>query len=262
MDTLDDVWHEAITDIMSSGQDCQPRGNRIKELLSCHAKINMNYPVLICPTRKLNYRFMAAEAAWIVSGSDKLAELTPYNSRMAEFSDDGERLAGAYGPRFLSQLHYVAKTLAEDRDTRRATLTLWTPNPAPSFDIPCTVAVDFKLRNGYLSTHIFMRSSDVWLGLPYDVFSFTMMTCAMLERLAHLGVTDIGLGNLYLTMASSHLYEENIEAARDCLGTAQIGNYSPLPSYFYHSDGRNLKLIQHLYELRDNPNTRWWKKPL
>jgi thymidylate synthase len=62
-----------------------------------------------------------------------------------------------------------------------------------------------------------MRSSDAWLGLPYDIFNFSMITAKVACMYNKLQADKIRLGDLYLTMASSHLYEQNIEAVNACL---------------------------------------------
>lgn len=70
----------------------------------------------------------------------------------------------------------------------------------------------FQIRDDLFNAHVFMRSSDVWLGLPYDIFSFTMI--AEWVRLHHnLGSAAVraGPGELFVTAASSHLYQEDLE---------------------------------------------------
>jgi len=232
--TMNTAWFEAISEVLDAGLICRPRGKVVKEVLHQTHVIDMNYPVLSLAKRKVSYRFMVREAIWILSGSNLLAPLVEVNKRMAEFSDDGVTLAGAYGPRFVEQLPHVVKALAGDSDTRQATLTLWRPSPAPSKDIPCTVAMDFKIRRGLLSCHVFMRSSDLWLGLPYDVFSFTMMAAKVAHQLFLQTGAEARLGDLYLTSASSHIYEEHFQKAEDLFSDEKA---------WVVPDGPNLGLI-------------------
>jgi thymidylate synthase len=210
-------WLLSLETVLRHGYELAPRGMKILEVPQATIVVPISRPVLTVSARKLSYSGMLAEALWIVSGSDKLRDIEPYLPRMREFSDDGETLNGAYGPRYLAQRAYVVEKLVEDRDTRQATMTLWTPNPLPSKDIPCTVAMDFKIRDGKLNSHVFMRSSDVWLGLPYDVFSFSMMAVDVLQRVNRLADREIEPGRLFLTAASSHLYERDREKAMACL---------------------------------------------
>jgi thymidylate synthase len=194
-------------------------------------------PVLANPVRKLSYSFAAAEALWILSGSDSVEEVARYVPRLREFSDDGKTLAGAYGPRIVNQLPYVVAKLKEDPNSRQAVMTIWRANPAPSKDIPCTVALAFQVRLERIDCHAFMRSSDLWLGWPYDVFTFSMVSLRVALDL-NLGTNNnYSLGNLYLTAASSHLYEENARDARRCLEWSR-NFYGGMTVPFFLFDGK------------------------
>lgn len=174
----------------------------------------MQYPVITVRERELGYRFMAAEAAWILSGDDKVATIEPFSKRIASFSDDGERFFGAYGPKVLGQLAYAAATLKEDVFSRRSVISIWRENPPTTKDYPCTLSLQFLVRPPFVHTVATMRSSDAWLGWPYDVFNFTMITVALLQVLREIGGPGYQLGSLTLTAGSQHLYEENFEAAK------------------------------------------------
>lgn len=208
--TADQAWAGLLRTLLIEGQTVSPRGMQTLELLHhVSLTVDLNHPVVTHPLRKLNYRFMAAEALWIQAGRNELADLTRVNPRMADYSDDGQTLTGAYGPRIRPQVPYVVQALVRDRDTRQAALTIWTPSPAPSKDLPCTVAMTFSIRNHRLYQHVFMRSSDAWLGVPYDIFSFSLLGIEVACLYNKLSSERIGLGHLTVTMTSSHLYEEH-----------------------------------------------------
>lgn len=203
------AWYQQFNKVVVQGWEVAPRGRPTLEVPHATVKIDMSCPV-VTARPGLNHRFMAAEALWILEGRDDLEPLVEHVPRMSEFSDDGRSLAGAYGPPISKQLNYVVQKLNEDRDTRQAVLTIWRPNPTPSKDVPCTVAMAFQIREDLFHAHVFMRSSDVWLGLPYDLFNFTMV--AEWVRLHHDLRSNAAtrLGALYVTAASSHLYVENV----------------------------------------------------
>lgn len=253
--TIDEGWHRTLDSARICGFESSPRGMRVRELFHHAVSFDMRYPVLRCPGRRLNYRFMAAEALWILEGSDRLADLAPYNPNMARFSDDGVTLAGAYGPRIVPQIPYVVRKIVDDPATRQATLTIWTPNPASSKDVPCTVAMDFKLRAGRLDAHVFMRSSDVWLGLPYDAFSFSCVAFAVVGLLRGNGV-DAEPGTLYVTAASSHLYEAQwaerpAPAEGACL---------PVPEAYWSGFSNLTASLRVLRDSRRGDVARWWER--
>lgn len=225
------AWRRALNRVLNDGEEVSPRGMRTRELLGHVVSCDMARAATWAAARKLNYKFMCAEALWILAADDRLAPLARFVKRMADFSDDGATLAGAYGPRLVPQLPYVVDALVRDPDTRQAVATIWTPSPAPSKDVPCTVAVSFSLRRGRVHQQVFMRSSDLWLGLPYDLFSFACwgikVACAVNSRLAAAATLPgpVGLGHLTVTAASSHLYERDWDAARAVLSTPP----GPLP---------------------------------
>lgn len=245
------MWHRLLDDILTHGEEVCPRGLRTKELLHHTVKVDMARPVVTRKERGLNYQFMAAEALWILAGRNDVDSLAKFVPKMRQFSDNGEVLAGAYGPRIVPQLPYVVNTLKQDPDTRQAALTVWTPCPGPSKDIPCTVSMVFNIRRcseteqENLHLHVHMRSSDAWLGIPYDVFSFSMVgfyVCALL---------GLYPGTLTLSLTSNHLYEQHWDQAQELLQT--FSDKIDLPSVPKEvlTDWPTLK--QNLETLRDYP---------
>lgn len=192
-----------------------PRGQPTQEILGVQTEVDLLKPIITIPSRKLNYRFMVAEAYWILTGQQGLDQLLPYCGNMSKFSDDGLNLSGAYGPRFVSQVRYVVDKLVEDPESRQAVMTLWERNPRASKDIPCTVAIQWIIRGAFLHCIVFMRSSDAWLGWPYDVFSFSMMTQYVRLSLQQRMTTLILPGSLRIIAGSQHLYQRDRDKAYD-----------------------------------------------
>lgn len=253
------TWLDTLSTIIARGSVIAPRDQATFEILQHTVVVDMRKPVLKSPSRKLSYKFMVAEAFWILSGSYTVKTIAPYNSHIAKFSDDGETFFGAYGPKIVAQLDYVVAKLVADNDSRQAGLTIWRENPPVSKDIPCTVAIFFTLRQSRVNAHVFMRSSDIWLGLPYDVFNFSMLAHQVCCRLNTLGV-NASPGTLYLTAASSHLYERDLKAANVCLAEGVVaGVQNPTPEALYT---REAELFETLSALRDgthNTHGRWWE---
>lgn len=267
------AWKLLIYRLLSEGQKIAPRGQETLEIMHNSIIVDMQYPVLIEPERRLNYRFMAAEAYWILSGDNRVSTIEPYNKHIVQFSDDGVHFAGAYGPPYLRQIPFVVDILHADPSSRQATITIWQPSPEPSKDIPCTVAINFMLRDNLLHLHVFMRSSDAWLGVPYDVFNFTMMACDVASRLNQRRV-DLGVGTpavvkpgvLFLTAASSHLYGRDVAKAsvesitRSVSGTTE----PPLPEALYdqinYPEKRLMVWLDKLRTMGPGNAYRWWEQ--
>jgi len=262
---FDLVWKSLIDEIISGGVKVSPRGNLTLEIPQKTISVDMRFPVLVNSKRSLSYKFMAAEALWILTGDNRVESIAKYNSRIREFSDDGVTFFGAYGPRIATQLDYVITKLRSDPDTRQAGLTIWRENPPATKDVPCTVAIFFNIRQDQINCHVFMRSSDAWLGVPYDVFNFSMLSYAVCNYLNNaVGEAKYSPGMLHLTAASSHLYSHNIEDARICLHEdiqASIDQLKRPPDCLYNGKRRNTILMDSLHQIRESrpgDACRWW----
>jgi thymidylate synthase len=208
--TATEAWLQLIADVSLNGRRYSPRGMPVREIINNTVAVDMAFPVVLTKKRRLSYRFMAAEAWWILAGRRDVESIGRYCSAIKKFSDDGETFFGAYGPKIARQVEYVVNTLKRDRDTRQAVLTIWRENPPHTKDVPCTVAVQWLIRDGLLHCVDTMRSSDVWLGFPYDVFNFSMLSWHILEALRDEDI-NVQLGTLHLNAGSHHIYEKDLE---------------------------------------------------
>jgi thymidylate synthase len=212
----DSVWKELLIDITAGGSEVRPRGIPVKELIGSSYRVDMNKPIISLASRKVNHAFMFAEAAWICGGSNWLADLTPYMKRYADFSDDGVFLNGAYGVKVAEQVAYAADTLSKDRDSRQAIINIWRERPASSKDIPCTINMQFFIRDHKLHMVTNMRSQDVVLGFTYDVFTFSAVA-ALVRSLLILRGINVELGFLHVHVGSLHLYETHFDKVDEWL---------------------------------------------
>jgi thymidylate synthase len=280
---IDGEWADLLDDILTNGERSSPRGLATRELRQRTVRVDATRPVLLNQARKLSYRFMAAEAYWILSGDDTVAGIAPWNENIRQFSDDGVTFFGAYGPRIVASLGYVVDTLARDPASRQAGFTLWRPDPPFTKDVPCTVALFFRNREvlgpappelggppgmkvGWteLDVHAFMRSSDAWLGLPYDAFTFCAVGWSVI---AELSARDPGAtirpGSLYLTAASSHLYESDVERTREALlarpRLIDVERAAAPPELWASTENLTASL-KRLRDSRRGDAERWWEK--
>lgn len=214
-----EVWQETLLRTYQDGEVAEPRGMEVHELIGDgYGPIPM--PAYIdLVDRKVNAKFMFREAAWIVSGNNRLAFLTEVMKSYANYSDNGLTLEGAYGPKVIDQMNYVVDSIEADNDTRQAVINIWRERPRPSKDIPCTLSMHFLLRKRKDGTNRLdmvttMRSNDIVLGYTYDVFTFSMVANAIRLQLQERGI-DIPLdedgkfGNLYVNPGSLHIYERH-----------------------------------------------------
>jgi thymidylate synthase len=221
--SIDYVYERAVANILKEGVIYSPRGQETVEILNHVVHLeDVTKNVLISPVRDLNYRFMVAEWLWIMFGLEDVESIAQYNSRIREFSDNGVKFSGAYGPKIINQLFYIDKCFRRDWNTRQAVINIWRDSPTPSRDIPCTLSIQFLLRKDKLHGIVTMRSSDAWLGLPYDMFN-------MSQIVSYVGnVLNFEPGSLTMHLGSSHLYVKNIPAARELIGSPTDVIQSPM----------------------------------
>jgi thymidylate synthase len=215
------VWKHGLIDL-KDGNEVKPRGMTVRELIGYQYTIDMNNPILSLPSRKMNYAFMFGEAAWICSGSNWLDDLTPYMKRYKDFSDDGVFLNGAYGVKVIEQVAYVADTLQRDPDSRQAIINIWRERPAASKDIPCTVNMQFFIRDG-IQMVVNMRSQDAVLGFSYDIFTFSAVANLLRTLLLQRGI-KVELSTLTVNVGSFHIYERHFNDVEAWLDDA---SYDP-----------------------------------
>lgn len=206
------IWQEKLSECLDNYDFVsKPRGMQVREIISGSYKVPM--PAFIdLKERKVNLAFMFAEAAWIVSGSNRLEDITPYMKMYSNFSDDQIFLRGAYGPKIVDQLGYVVDSLEKDKDSRQAVLNIWRERPGVSKDIPCTTQMQFLIRDGKLNLVTTMRSNDIVLGYTYDVFTFSMVAKSVQLLLKERGI-EISLGDLYVNVGSLHIYKTHYDEA-------------------------------------------------
>lgn len=201
------AWFDLLRRLYHDGKPVSPRGYETHELLGAQLRVDdMTKNILVHPARALSYRFAIAEWLWIAAGREDVASIAKYNKHIAQFSDDGVTFAGAYGKRLAPQLDYLLENLKKPH-SRQAVASIWTPSPTSSKDVPCTLSWQLLARDGKLHAVVTMRSSDVWLGIPYDVINFSLLTNGL--------AGELGLvpGSLVFNLGSSHLYDRDREKA-------------------------------------------------
>lgn len=214
-DNFDDLYIKTLETLLIFGTATAPRGLKTLEVhpqLLCLQRPERR--LLLNPIRRISPGFMCAEALWILSGSN--AEwIFDFNPNLRQYADDGI-LKGAYGPRLrrwqgeVDQFQMILDLFSRDIESRQGTMVIFDPSLdfQSKKDVPCTNLIRFLIRNQQLDMITIMRSQDGWLGLPYDIFTFTLIQ----EVIA--GFLNVQLGTYYHFVDSLHLYEYDIEKAK------------------------------------------------
>jgi thymidylate synthase len=216
-DTIGQLWFELLQQLYTLGHPVAPRGQACREFTGVTLRLTSALNnVFVSDIRRLSYRFMVAEWLYIWFGHHDVATIAVYNPYIAQFSDNGIDFDGAYGPPVRGQWDYILETMRRDPDSRQAVLPIYKIPSRPTKDVPCTISLQFLLRQNSLEIIANMRSSDIWLGLPYDVFNFTMLGNILSAQL------NCKLGGLTLHLGSSHLYAVNNETAAAVLTSKNV----------------------------------------
>jgi thymidylate synthase len=212
LDDLRGDYVQLVRQVAFAGKTVETRGLATRELTAVTLIFNdVTNPLLpIGVGRGVNSKLAAIEALQLISGvqrHDLIQSVTPNFD--AVLVDQEDPNYGAYGPRIIEQLGDCLDILYRDPTTRRAVITIWNElDLTHNGDRPCTVFMQFLVRdNGFgpaLELHTHMRSQDVWLGVPYDIFMFT--------QLQHTAAYILGLpaGQFVHHATSLHIYETDL----------------------------------------------------
>lgn len=196
--------------VLNQGKEISPRGMKTFEVLNATVEITKPWHIpLALENRNLNQGIGAMEALQLV-GQMSIPELMVNTSKVFKnFLDDGI-FHGAYGPRIYGNLAKVVHQLKKDDSSRQAVLTIYDSNKdlnVVSKDIPCTLSLQYFIRDNKLLTRTSMRSNDLYLGMPYDFVQFIGLQAAIAKAL------DLEMGNYSHTVGSLHIYEQHMREA-------------------------------------------------
>ena len=173
-----------------------------------------NERVLFWEERDANPFFHLFEGLWMLAGRQDVEYLSWFNSRMAEFSDDGMTFNGAYGYRWLfnfekNQLDIIARRLAKDPHDRRCVLAIWDCTKdldRQTLDTPCNTHIYFKVRGGKLNMTVCCRSNDmIWGAYGANAVHFSMLQEYMAAKIG------VPLGTYTQISDSFHVYKDIYE---------------------------------------------------
>lgn len=209
-----------ISDILTNGTECSPRGMKIKEICGYTFKLNSIEDSLpLQKSRKLNYRFGVLEGLLNVWGQYPKDIILYYNKKMGDFmNEDTQEWDGAYAPRIAQVIDSVYERLKKDPDTRQAVIPIFRSSDATnpsSKDHPCTISLQLLYREGKLNMVATMRSNDILWGAGYDINQFTTIQRALASWL------DCPIGWYIHQAGSMHAYLDREEELKKVMFAEQ-----------------------------------------
>lgn len=230
--TLDGILRDLYPVLMTQSTPLMASRGANRELIGVQLELEMPRARL-SRTETRGRPFSAlGELLWYLTKDNRLDFILPYIPAYARDSEDGITVHGGYGPRLFSQRGHdqfenVVKQLRASSTSRRAVIRVFdAEDNAKRFkEVPCTTTLQFLLREGKLHLVATMRSNDAYLGLPHDVFCFTMLQEIMAR------VLGVDLGSYHHFVSSMHLYDKDRAATRRYLdeGFQRSVEMPPMP---------------------------------
>lgn len=210
LDNFNEIYIELIKTVQLNGHHVTPRGMGVTEMIcTSFCLSDVNRSLLTLKERHMAYKFNVAEKLCYVSGNSGEEILPKYAKNIANFINPETKLFdGSYGPRIHSQLKWIIDLLKSDKDTRQAVITInnFHDDMHKSLDIPCTVMLQFFIRDDKLHCIVYMRSNDLYWGTPYDVSQFTFIQ----EVIAN--CVGVKTGTYTHIAGSLHIYDRDKES--------------------------------------------------
>ena len=170
-------------------------------------------------TKKLHVKSIIHELIWFLAGDTNIAYLKDNGVRIwDEWADANGDLGPVYGKqwrswaapdgRTIDQISQVVETIKRDPDSRRLIVSAWNPADIPDMALaPCHCLFQFHVAEGRLSCQLYQRSADVFLGVPFNIASYALLTMMMAQ------VTGLEPGDFVHTFGDAHLYLNHLEQA-------------------------------------------------
>lgn len=194
----------------------------------------------VCGIRRTYPKSAAAEVAWFLQGRKEVDFIRKYAPLWDKFvEDDGRTVAGAYGHRWRNhfgrdQVWDAVTALVANPSDRRIFISAWDPAEdglgRPSKNVPCPVGFTLSITNGRLNSTLLIRSSDVFVGLPYDVMGHALLMQAVRCSLEALGLS-VELGSMQVSLAHPHLYDVHREMAEAALSAQPSDETIVMPEW-------------------------------
>jgi thymidylate synthase len=244
-------YHNLLEDILNNGEVKDDRtGVGTISVFGRQLRFNLSEGFPAVTTKKLAWKSVVSELLWFIEGTGderRLAEIL-HGSRDTERSTiwtgnaqaaywtpkaryDGD-LGRVYGVQWrdwrgVDQLSNLIEGIKTDPNGRRHIITAWNVDELDKMALPpCHVLAQFYVSNGKLSCHMYQRSVDVFLGLPFNIASYALLTHMIAQ------VCDLKVGELIISTGDTHIYSNHIEQVKEQLSREEY----PLPALFLNPE--------------------------
>jgi thymidylate synthase len=198
-------------------------GTGTRSLFGYQMRFDLGCGFPLLTTKRVHFKSVVHELLWFLSGNTNIRYLRENGVTIwDEWADKNGDLGPVYGAQWRSwpargggsidQIAEAERALKENPDSRRHIITAWNPADVPRMALPpCHCLFQFHVAEGRLSCHLYQRSADVFLGVPFNIASYALLTVMMAQ------VTGCAPGDFIHSFGDVHLYLNHVEQAAEQL---------------------------------------------
>ena len=204
--------------IIETGNDKSDRtGTGTRSVFGYQMRFDLNQGFPLVTTKKCHLKSIIYELLWFLQGNTNIGYLKEHNVKIwDEWADENGDLGPVYGKQWRSwqgadgvevdQVKDLIHQIKTNPDSRRMIISAWNVADLPKMNLmPCHCLFQFYVANGKLSCQLYQRSADVFLGVPFNIASYALLTMMMAQ------VCDLEPGDFIHTFGDVHIYNNHIE---------------------------------------------------
>jgi len=215
---------DLLQDVLDNGADRDDRtGTGTRSVFGRQLRFDLQQGFPLVTTKRVFWRGVVAELLWFLSGSTNIGYLQQHGVRIwDEWADEAGELGPVYGAQWRSwpapddghidQISAVVESIGQYPYSRRHIVSAW--NPAEVDDMalpPCHTLFQFYVADGRLSCQLYQRSADLFLGVPFNIASYALLT----HMIAH--VCRLEVGEFVHTFGDAHIYHNHFDQVQEQL---------------------------------------------
>lgn len=233
------TYLDLLTHILHAGVDKGDRtGTGTRSVFGYQMRFDLDDGFPVLTTKKLHLKSIIHELLWFLAGDTNIGYLNKHGVTIwDEWADKDGNLGPVYGSqwrswptpdgRHIDQITGLVESIKSNPDSRRLIVSAWNVAEIDSMKLPpCHALFQFYVADGRLSCQLYQRSADVFLGVPFNIASYALLTIMMAQ------VCGLKPGEFIHTLGDAHLYSNHFDQAREQL-TRKPG---PLPSLRINPD--------------------------
>jgi thymidylate synthase len=214
-------YQDLMERILADGAEKRDRtGTGTLSVFGHQMRFNLDEGFPLLTTKKLHLKSIIHELLWFLAGDTNIKYLNKHGVRIwDEWADERGELGPVYGRQWRSwprpeggaidQIADVVSAIRRNPDSRRLIVTAWNPADVDKMALPpCHLLFQFYVAKGRLSCQLYQRSADVFLGVPFNIASYALLTLMVAQ------VTGLKAGDFVHSLGDAHLYLDHLEQAR------------------------------------------------